>query len=58
MGRLARQRAMGVSSHVNKLELEYQRREEQSKREEEQANADGSLKLSLAKFTRALGVVI
>jgi hypothetical protein len=59
-GRFARQRAMGVSSHVNKLELEIQRenqrREEQSKREEEQANAGGSLKLALAKVTRALGL--
>jgi hypothetical protein len=60
-GRFARHRAKGVSSYVNKLEMEIQRenrrREEQSKREEEQANAGGSLKLALSKITRFLDLV-
>lgn len=60
-GRFARHRATGVSSHVNKLEMEIQRenrrREEQSKREEEQAKAGGSWKLALSKITRTLGFV-
>jgi len=51
-GRFAKQRAMGVSSHFNKremeLHLEQKRREEQSKKEENQA---GSGKMTLALNT-------
>jgi len=59
-GRFARERAMGVLSHVNKREmenhLEKKRREEQSKRKEIQANAGGPLKLAYAKITAFLGL--